>query len=177
MAHDEKVDIVDSEDRVIGEDTKERCHLSGKRHRCAAIYVMNEGKLFLQIRADHKKVEPGKMDHSAAGHVKKGENYEDAAVRELEEELGIKTNLTFLGKAAENKTHTDGRDIKHIFQMYIAEHDGAIKLNKDELKGIALIEPEEIEKMIKEKPSQFAQGFLETFPTFIEWYREFGNLP
>jgi len=49
----------------------------------------SRGRLLIQQRSDEKRVWPGKWDVSAAGGVAAGETTRIAAVRELEEELGL----------------------------------------------------------------------------------------
>ena len=49
----------------------------------------SRGRLLIQQRSSGKRIWPGKWDVSAAGGVSSGETTRSAAVRELEEELGI----------------------------------------------------------------------------------------
>ena len=87
---DEWFDVVDSRDRVIGRATRADVHGQNLLHRAAHVLVFNRaGNLFLQKRALTKDDSPGRWDSSAAGHLAAGENYQEAAVRELEEELGL----------------------------------------------------------------------------------------
>jgi isopentenyldiphosphate isomerase len=39
----------------------------------------------------------GMLDPSAAGHVATGETYEQAAIREMEEEIGVRAPVVFFG--------------------------------------------------------------------------------
>ena len=50
--------------------------------------VNKHGAVLLQKRSLWKDRQPGKWDSSAAGPLDAGESYEEAAVRELKEELG-----------------------------------------------------------------------------------------
>ncbi len=59
-------------------------------HRAAYILVFNEeGDLFIQKRTMTKDIYPGYWDLAAGGVVLAEESYEDAASRELAEELGM----------------------------------------------------------------------------------------
>jgi isopentenyl-diphosphate delta-isomerase type 1 len=87
---DEIYDVVDMDDRVIGQATRKDIHDKNLIHRSVHIFVFNpEGWLFLQKRALSKDENPGYWDTSSAGHVDSGETYLTAANRELKEELGI----------------------------------------------------------------------------------------
>lgn len=62
----------------------------GLNHRIVLVALRDaSGRLCLQRRAETKDVYPGRWDLSATGHVQAGESREEAARRELKEELGI----------------------------------------------------------------------------------------
>ena len=87
----EILEVVDSEDRVIGTERRGVIHARGLMHRSAQVLLFNtSGELFLQKRSMNKDEFPGLWDSSAAGHLAPGESYRQCAVRELEEELGIR---------------------------------------------------------------------------------------
>ena len=72
----ELFDVVDSEDRVIGQATRREVHTKGLFHRSVHIWVFNSrGELFLQKRVMTKDENPGYWDSSAAGHLNAGEGY------------------------------------------------------------------------------------------------------
>jgi 8-oxo-dGTP pyrophosphatase MutT (NUDIX family) len=70
----------------------------GLIHRATYIIVTDpDGLLYVQKRTMIKDVYPGWWDPCTGGVVLAGESYEDSAVRELEEEMGItNTPLEFL---------------------------------------------------------------------------------
>ena len=87
---DELFDVVDEDDKVIGVARRGDVHKQGLRHRAVHILVRRaNGDVFLQKRSLMKDSSPGKWDSSSSGHLDSGEGYERAAIRELEEELGI----------------------------------------------------------------------------------------
>ena len=87
---EEIFDVVDERDEVIGRQTRSEVHRLGLGHRAVHVLVFNlRGELFLQKRSMKKDCFPGAWDSSAAGHLDSGEAYDDCAVRELREELGL----------------------------------------------------------------------------------------
>jgi len=88
---EELFDIVDENDRVTGTALRSDVHGNSTLiHRSVHVHVFNSaGELFLQLRGLDKETQPGKWDSSVGGHVASGEVPEAAAVREMEEELGI----------------------------------------------------------------------------------------
>jgi len=90
----EILEIVDSDDNVIGTANRAELHRLGLMHRAVHIFVFNEaGEIYVQRRSEAKDRHPGKFDSSAAGHVDPGESYHETAMRELREEIGISGSL------------------------------------------------------------------------------------
>lgn len=87
----EFVDVVDAHDNIVGSASREEAHKKELLHRGVSVLVFNpEGKVFIQKRSPKKDLFPGLWECSMSGHVKKGETAKDAALRELDEELGIR---------------------------------------------------------------------------------------
>jgi isopentenyldiphosphate isomerase len=94
LASEEEVDVVDSEDRVVDFATIDRCLKEGLLHRAVAVLVKREnGAVVLQQRSRNDSWHPGMWTISCTGHVRRGESYQQAAVRELSEELGLKSTV------------------------------------------------------------------------------------
>ncbi|MGZ4793813.1 MAG: NUDIX domain-containing protein, partial [Ilumatobacteraceae bacterium] len=87
---DELVDIVDDNDMVIASVTRAEMRAKRLQHRSVGIVVLSSnGRLLIHRRSLDKDIWPGWWDIAAGGVVTAGETYEDAAQRELAEELGI----------------------------------------------------------------------------------------
>lgn len=88
-------DVVDEYGNPTGE-TVERgeAHTKGVCHRTAHIWIARKEndrwQVLLQKRALAKDSFPGRYDTSSAGHIQAGDEPLESALRELEEELGIK---------------------------------------------------------------------------------------
>ena len=86
--------VVDENDRVVRDAPRSEVHGNNLRHRAVHIFIFNgRGEVFLQKRSRWKDRHPLLWDSSAAGHVDAGEEYDTAAIRELQEELGISAEL------------------------------------------------------------------------------------
>lgn len=87
---DEVLDVVDEHDEVIGQAPRAEVYARGLIHRCAFILVRDaEGRIFVHRRTPTKLVYPSMYDMFVGGVVGAGESYDDAALREAEEELGV----------------------------------------------------------------------------------------
>lgn len=134
------IDVVDENDNVIGQTTKEDAHRSGDWHRVAHVWVCTPGgQVLIHKRADSKKLLPGLWDIIIGGHLDSGEDYETAAVRELAEEVGIeveKDELVHLGKwhGTANPKAPNNRE---FIEIYGIRYEGAIEALKPEPKEIS----------------------------------------
>jgi isopentenyldiphosphate isomerase len=90
VAADELIDWVDEQDQVIGQVTRARMRRENLLHRCIAVMCLDStGRVYVHRRTDTKDVYPGLHDAFVGGVVGAGESYEDAALREIAEELGV----------------------------------------------------------------------------------------
>lgn len=88
---EELVAIYDSAGRVVGEATRERMRLEGLWHASASVLVRSvDGRsVYVHRRSESKDIYPGLYDCWAGGVVAAEEAPDEAARRELKEELGI----------------------------------------------------------------------------------------
>jgi 8-oxo-dGTP pyrophosphatase MutT (NUDIX family) len=87
---DEILDIVDENDQVIAQSPRGEAYARGLRHRCVFIQARDAaGRLFVHRRTATKLVFPALYDMFVGGVVGAGESYDEAALREAEEELGV----------------------------------------------------------------------------------------
>ncbi|MGA5132341.1 NUDIX domain-containing protein [Streptomyces olivoreticuli] len=87
---DEVLDIVDEQDRVVGRAPRGEAYARGLRHRCVFVRARDaQGRIFVHRRTAHKLVFPSCYDMFVGGVVGAGESYDEAALREAEEELGV----------------------------------------------------------------------------------------
>src|ERR1700730_13316269 len=88
----ELIDVLTPDGEPTGiRKPKALIHRDGDWHRAAHIWIAtNDGRILLQRLSLQKENHPGLWDVSAAGHVSSGESVVDSAVREAEEELGLR---------------------------------------------------------------------------------------
>jgi isopentenyldiphosphate isomerase len=88
---DEWVDILDEHGkRTGGSCLKSEAHLKGLFHPTVHVWLYTkDGRILIQQRGKHKETHPSLWDVSVAGHVASGENVKTAAIREVEEEVGL----------------------------------------------------------------------------------------
>ncbi len=86
----ELFDVIDEQDHVIGQTTRFQAHHNpALLHRSIGILVFRGNEVFLQKRSTTKDTLPGLWTCSVTGHVDSGEDWLQAAKRELTEEIGV----------------------------------------------------------------------------------------
>lgn len=138
---DEVFDLVDEQDRVIGQVRRGDAHRNPELwHRSVQTLVLDShGRVLLQLRSARKDLFPGYYCASASGHVIAGDTYEETAQRELEEELGVSAPLTFLGKALVRSAFET-----EMTALYTAQSDGPFTFHPVETDGGAFYSWDEL---------------------------------
>jgi 16S rRNA (adenine1518-N6/adenine1519-N6)-dimethyltransferase len=157
-------DVVDANDQVTGTATRSEVHAQKLVHRAVHVFVFNKrGDLLLQKRSPLKDLCPGLWDSSVSGHLDSGEDYEAAAVRELEEEMGITVEAS--PEEIARITPREQTGWEHV-RLYRARHDGNLRYPAAEVEAAMWFPLTEIEAWIAANPSDFAPGFLECWKNF-----------
>lgn len=153
----EQFPVVDKNDRVLGAAWRSKVHGNNLRHRAVHILILNAaGEVYLQKRSRWKDRHPLLWDSSAAGHVNAGEKYDAAAIRELEEELGISAELQKLKKLPASE-----RTGQEFIWLYRGRHSGPFRLPPSEIEYGGFFPPGLISDWIRARPDEFAPGFIE----------------
>jgi 8-oxo-dGTP pyrophosphatase MutT (NUDIX family) len=127
---EELVDIVDDADNVVATVTRSEMRARRLQHRSVGIAVMStDGRLLIHRRSPAKDIWPGWWDIAAGGVVASGETYDQAARRELAEELGlVDVEFEHLGDS-----HYVDDDLAAICHGYRVVHDGPFSFDDGEV--------------------------------------------
>ncbi|MBP6920999.1 NUDIX domain-containing protein [Candidatus Gracilibacteria bacterium] len=86
----EILNIINIDDQIIGQATREAIYAENHMHRIVHVMVRDiAGRFLFQVRSPTVQFRPLYWSTSAGGHVQAGETYEEAARREMEEEIGV----------------------------------------------------------------------------------------
>jgi isopentenyldiphosphate isomerase len=144
-AGEELVDVVDDDDRVVATVTRAQMRAQRLQHRAVSIAVLSSGgRLLVHRRADTKDVWPGMWDIAAGGVVAAGETYDDAARRELAEELGIRADtLEALGEG-----RFRDESVALIGRGFRCTHDGPFTFTDGEIAEVLWVDRAELDHLI-----------------------------
>ncbi len=167
MPDEELLDVCDDEDRVVGTMTRAEIHRRQLRHRAVHIWVFRpDGRILVQLRAATKDEFPLAYTSSASGHVDAGESYDEAATRELQEELGLCEPLvTLVTLPAGLQTaweHT---------RLYRCTTDSPPHPAADEIADIEWLGLDELRSRMAQHPESFTPPFRE----LLAWYEAAGS--
>ena len=146
----EFLDIVDENGQPTGEIIdRETAHAKGILHRTSHVWLARRKKgkvqILLQKRAKHKSSFPGCYDISSAGHIPAGNSYEISALRELEEELGVKAEEKDLIYCGDRKVIWDDvffgkpfhdRQISRVFLLWMDREESEFTLQESEVDSV-----------------------------------------
>jgi isopentenyldiphosphate isomerase len=150
---EEILDVVDSNDQVIESLPRSEVY---KRGDCIIrgcwLFIQNsKGQLWIPRRAKTKSLFPDALDGSAVGHVSAGETYEEAAIRETEEEVGIKLKpeeLVCIGRMGPDQLAAMNNRTRAFIKVYLLKSDETPEFDKSEYSEYYWLTPEEIIKRI-----------------------------
>ena len=129
---DEIFDLIDADDRVIGQVRRGDAHRNPSLlHRSVQVLLFSsDDRLLLQHRSESKDLFPGYYSASASGHVDSGEDYVSAASREMHEELGVSPPLVYLGKTL---VHSDMET--EMTALFVTRSNGPFHFHPTETQG------------------------------------------
>ncbi|MEJ2054089.1 MAG: isopentenyl-diphosphate delta-isomerase [Calditrichaceae bacterium] len=158
---DELLILVDENDNELGWDKKDVCHDgSGILHRAFSIFIFNDNReLLMQKRSREKRLWPLFWSNSCCSHPRKGESYEYATERRLEEELGLKTQLRYLYKF-KYQAHFDGKGSEfELCSVYIGKSNELPVINDTEIAEWKYISIADLDKDLNENPDSYTPWF------------------
>ena len=144
---EEYVDVLDAEGRYTGDVVrKSEAHSRGVYHPTVHVWFYSlDGRVLLQQRGKNKTTFPMLWDVSVAGHVSAGEAIEDAAVREIEEEIGLtidKEDLQPLGVFKSEHHHRDDlidKEFHHTFLCQLNKPLSSLRKQDSEVEALELL--------------------------------------
>ena len=152
---EEVFDVVDENDRIIDFKGRGEVHVNNLRHRAVHIWLFNrQGELFLQKRSPWKQNHPGLWCSSTAGHVDSGENYEEAAHRELREEIGVDSELVKIWKI--EATPQTGHEFLEVF---VGRTEGPFLFAPGEVETGSFFPVTQIQRWLAQAPEEFTPVF------------------
>ena len=164
---DEPLILVDSQDRVVGYESKQACHQGdGILHRAFSVFIFNNrGEVLLQQRSAQKQLWPGFWSNSCCSHPRQGEELDEAAQRRLLEELGLSSDLKFLYRFQYQAAFGEAGSENELCSVYIGKSDESVVVNINEIANWRFVSAADLQRDLEQQPEQFTPWFK------MEWSR------
>lgn len=188
----EYLDILNEKGEKTG-IIKERTavHTDGDLHGTSHVWIARispetgKTQVLLQKRSKNKDSFPGCLDTSSAGHMEAGGTFSESAVRELEEELGLKVTEDELEYLFRIRVHKEGffygknfieNRISNVYLLKRSIDENDLTLQTEEIESVVWMDCDFVMKKLSEKdkgyciePEEFSKlcEILENKPSLI----------
>ena len=171
---EEKVILVDEDDRQIGLMAKMEAHEKAVLHRAFSVFLMNDaGQIMLQQRAENKYHSPLLWTNTCCSHQRNGETNLEAGKRRLWEEMGIQAELrevfSFIYKAPFDNGLTE-HEYDHVM---LGRFNGTPEINTEEVADWKWMTPQAIRDDIAQNPQSYTAWFKIIFEKFYDYLMEY----
>lgn len=154
---DELIDILNEDLTFQKTCLKSYAHMHGLLHGTVHIWFYTDGqKILLQKRSKNKIAFPNLWDVSVAGHINSNEDIYEAAVREVNEEIGLKilkNQLINIGFHKEKFKHNKNFIDNELHYIFICKLNRAINkliIQEEEVSEIKLVPILELKSKIND---------------------------
>ncbi|MCD7894064.1 MAG: NUDIX domain-containing protein [Erysipelotrichaceae bacterium] len=165
----EMFDVLDEDGHKTGEKINRReAHEKGILHGASHIFIYrvknHKIEVLLQRRSSNKDSFPNCLDTSSAGHVEAGMNFDDTALKELREELGIIVDASEIHYEYKMRYSSIDKFYEKIFNnqeiiyIYTLKKDidiSELKLQKEEVSDAVWLDGDEISDRLHHKDPEF----------------------
>jgi len=141
--------VVDDEGHVLEVVPRARMRAENLRHRAVFILVTaSDGRVLVHRRSSTKDVWPGWWDLAVGGVVAAGEGWDQAARRELAEEVGlddVEPEWVGVGRYDDDKV----RLVAHVYRLV---HDGPFRFLDGEVVEARFVSASELRELVSTQP-------------------------
>ncbi|MGI9328284.1 MAG: NUDIX hydrolase [Pseudomonadales bacterium] len=168
---DEPFEVFSASGEPLGIEPRGKVHRLGLWHRSSHVFLFDQQqRLLLQQRSQEKDLYPGAWDYSVGEHLQPGETYLAAALRGMQEEMGITLEalaMESLGAPTAAEYIEPGgaqidREFQQAFRARLPEALGAdqIKPDPNEVAQASWYSAAEVRAQLAHNPGQFTPWFV-----------------
>ena len=156
----DEVIVIDADDNAVGTVPKLDAHRNGLRHRAISVVIGDgNGRVLLHRRAIGKYHSGGLWTNTCCSHPRPGEETVHAAVRRLEEEMGIRCPLSFIFAMPYRAQVSDDLIEDEITHVFGGRFAGDPLPNPDEVADWHWMGFEEVARDVEARPELYTVWF------------------
>lgn len=163
--------IVDKNDKFLYGlyCTKSSLHESNVLHRGVHVFIETFGGGFVLQKKAKGSENEGKLSSAVSGHVRSGENYMDAAIRETKEEVGLSVDDDDLNFVLKLEASIDtGNEFVMLYSLLIDPSYETLDPNPEELDELITMPRTMVEEDVRKNSEIYSAVFRILFAKFIE---------
>ncbi|MBU61912.1 MAG: NUDIX hydrolase [Opitutae bacterium] len=162
MDNVEWFDVVNTLDLEIGKERRDVVHARKLFHRAVHVLILDAtDRILVQKRSLAKDSAPGLWCSSCSGHLDAGEGYLPAALRELDEEVGLKISPENLAQILSvSPCMETGWEFCRVFFL---RNDGPYAFEPSEITELRSLALHELDDWVSSAPDEFSASFLHLF--------------
>lgn len=158
------VDIVDAEDRKIGEAPREHVLSAALNFHTVHLFLFDtSGRLLLQQLAAKRERHPLKWGASVAAYLFAGESYQVGITRRTLQELGVQIKPKLVGKIE----MSDEKSLKFV-SLFSATLDDEVTYDPQHIAATRFATLDAIEAELATAPERFTPTFRQLFPFYLQ---------
>ncbi len=158
---------VDVFDKEVGRATKEECHRKALLHRAFSVFIVNNGKMLLQRRAEGKYHSGGLWANACCSHPRADEVLDDAVQRRLREELGIQCQCKEIASFIYHHKFDHSLYEFEYDHVFIGSYNGKVSPDPQEIMETKWIGFRELAHSLMTQPEIYAVWFLTAAPKVL----------
>ncbi len=159
-----KYDLVDLQDNFVRVGTKNNVmNLKLYKRSVHILLINNKGDILVCKRSASKENYPNQITSSAGGKVERGESYKAAAIRELNEELGVVTPLKEAGSF-----NIINRRERTLHRLFIGKAK-KVTLDPSEIASCYYMSYKDIARDISLHPRKYCKPFHKAFESYMKY--------
>lgn len=160
--------LVDVFDRAIGSGEKLEVHQAGLLHRAFSVFLVHNGEMLIQKRADQKYHSADLWANTCCSHPRVGENLESAARERLWQEAKIvcpiKEVFSFVYHC-EFSNHLTEYEFDHVF---LADYEGPFTCNPEEASEMKWVRFQDLAEDLQKNPQRYTVWFITAAPKVMK---------
>ena len=166
---EEQVILVDEADNEIGLMEKIKAHEEGVLHRAFSVFILNKkGEVLIQQRALTKYHSAGLWANTCCSHPRPNEDTHAAAIRRLNEEMGMKVELKEIFHFIYKSEYDNGLTEHEFDHVFIGHSDSLPVINPEEVNAYKYQSIDSLLIDITENQDDYCSWFKICFPQLCD---------